>query len=240
MPNDPHKDKKFVPAKIAAREAGYTTDYVTLLAREEKISAQKIGRQWHVCLDEVLNFAYHANKEQLTRQTQLKAERKIEYALHVRNIEEEVVHRIDTGKELALLMASLVLMLTCSLGAFGYYSNTQGQIALVSMIEPSSLEKVALALYRFVTPQQWYAVSNDSHGKAENVFVQRNRSYTLSTIPSIKDEQAIVRDAFSDDLEVVFDVEANDSGVIVPMFRDETDSKFRFRILLEEIIGGSS
>lgn len=239
MPNDLHKDKKFVPAKIAAREAGYTTDYVALLAREGKIAAQKIGRGWHVDLDEVLHFAYRANKEQLTRQTQLKAERKIEYALHARNIEDEVASKINTGKEMAFLMASLVLMLTCSLGAFGYYTNNQGQIALLPAVDLSPLENVALDLYRFVTPRQWYA-EVDAPNETDNSFVQRSRSYTLTTLPSIEDEQAILRDAFSDDLEVVFDAEANDSGVIVPVFKGETDSKYRFRILLEEIIGGSS
>lgn len=240
MPKDLQKDSNLVPAKIAAREAGYTTDYVALLAREGKIAAQKIGRQWHVNLNEVLHFAYKADKEQLTRQAQLKAERKIEYALHVRNIDEEISERINTGKELAILMASLVLMLTCSLGAFGYYSNNQVQLAALPQVDLTPLEEVALDLYRFVTPKQWYADRGGAASGGTDSSVQRSRSYTLTSVPSIEDEQAIIRDAFSDDLEVVFDAEASDSGVIIPKFKSDTESKYRFRILLEEIMGGSS
>jgi hypothetical protein len=240
MPNDLQKDKNLVPTRIAARESRYTTDYITLLAREGKIFATKIGRQWHVDLDEVLQFAYRQDKAELTRQAELKALRKIEYALYAKNVAREIALRVDAGRERALVMAVCVVLLAFATGTAGYFSTNKEQLASLQRIDVSLLENTAVALYEFITPTEWYAIfSGESRDELQD-SVQRSRSYNLTSVPSIEDEQAIIRDAFSDKLEVVFDAEVNDSGVIVPEFKDQQNSKYRFRLFLEEMVQGSS
>lgn len=47
------KDKKYVKAKVLARELGYTTDYVGQLCRGGKVDAQLVGRTWYVDPDSI-------------------------------------------------------------------------------------------------------------------------------------------------------------------------------------------
>ena len=73
--------ENLVPAKVAAEQVGYTTDYVTRLAREGKISAVREGGKWLVDFDETILFAQKAENEKLLRRYQLSAERKNELQL---------------------------------------------------------------------------------------------------------------------------------------------------------------
>lgn len=239
MPNDLQNNQNLVPAKIAARESNYSTDYIALLAREGKITAEKIGRQWHVNLDEVLRFAFQAEREQMNRQAQLKAERKIEYSSYTRNFEYEVALKMEQGKQPAFLMAMLVFFFALSTSAIGFYSANQDQLASLPTIDVSPLEDAAVALFKFITPRSWYAhTESELQGVAAAEEVQRSRSYQLVGTPSIAEKETIIRDAFSDDLEIVFSAEVNDSGVITPLFKENPDNKYRFHIEVEEVLGG--
>jgi hypothetical protein len=47
-------EKRYVKVSSAARETGYTTDYIGQLCRAKKVDAKLVGRTWYVAYDELL------------------------------------------------------------------------------------------------------------------------------------------------------------------------------------------
>jgi len=75
------KNKKmtWVSAGDIAKEVGYTSDYITRLAREKKIKGKKIGKRWMVNPISVASFIEKKNKEKVARSKALRKERKEEH-----------------------------------------------------------------------------------------------------------------------------------------------------------------
>ncbi|MCA9358193.1 hypothetical protein KC902_02945 [Candidatus Kaiserbacteria bacterium] len=69
------------PIKEAARSTTYSRDYITRLAREGKVVASYIGRQWFVDLASLKSYAENAALEQEVRKKILSQERKRERQL---------------------------------------------------------------------------------------------------------------------------------------------------------------
>lgn len=67
-----------VPIKEAAVAVSYSRDYVSRLAREGKIVASQIGRQWFVDLDSLVVFSKSAELQEQARKQELRVERKSE------------------------------------------------------------------------------------------------------------------------------------------------------------------
>lgn len=67
-----------VPIKEAAVAVSYSRDYVSRLAREGKIVASQIGRQWFVDLDSLVTFSKSAELQDEARREVLRVERKSE------------------------------------------------------------------------------------------------------------------------------------------------------------------
>ena len=67
-----------IPIKEAAVAVSYSRDYVSRLAREGKIVASQIGRQWFVDLDSLMAFSKIAEVHDEARKQALRTERKSE------------------------------------------------------------------------------------------------------------------------------------------------------------------
>ncbi len=110
--------KKMHSIKYASGHAGYSHDYVTKLAREGKIVATQIGRNWFVDLDSLEHYATIMRTEQLLRQQQLSDERKRERQLR-EMVEKKAALRTQYRRRLALrskVLTSLVLVLGLATG----------------------------------------------------------------------------------------------------------------------------
>ncbi|MCA9359394.1 hypothetical protein KC926_04305, partial [Candidatus Kaiserbacteria bacterium] len=70
--------KKFQTIKSVANKVSYSRDYITRLAREGKILATHVGRQWFVDLDSLNNYIDTTAKETEVRKKMLSEERKRE------------------------------------------------------------------------------------------------------------------------------------------------------------------
>jgi hypothetical protein len=70
--------KKLQPIKFAAEQTSYSRDYITRLAREQKIVASFIDRQWFIDIDSLKQYESAVEEERLVRQQQLSEERKRE------------------------------------------------------------------------------------------------------------------------------------------------------------------
>lgn len=229
-----HLNQQFetlVPASIAARQVGYTCDYITRLARAGKIAAEKVGRQWHVDLQAVLDYARDAQEKSERRKNELRTSRKVEYTVLQKDRADEIESAIRTGKMFALAQACFVFIGVLMLGASGYFSTHEEQLASVVRIEIdiTPVERMALSLYYLISPDAPGASAFAQRGDDS----QHTQSYDI-TVVSEEDRVQAIRDAFSDDVEVSFDVDVSDSGVITPRFRDDPGGEYRFRLLLEE------
>lgn len=90
-------DKKNMHSiKVAADATGYSRDYITRLAREGKIVATQVGRQWYINLESLEQYAAVSILEQTIKQKHLSQERRQELELV------ETLQQIKSKKEAAL------------------------------------------------------------------------------------------------------------------------------------------
>ena len=78
--------KKLHTIKTASEQTSYSRDYITRLAREEKIVASQIDRQWYIDIESLKAYQVDAALEQKTRQQQLSEERKRERQAHAPDV----------------------------------------------------------------------------------------------------------------------------------------------------------
>lgn len=128
--------KKLHPIKDAVASVSYSRDYVTRLAREQKITASNIGRQWFVDLESLKSYAEASKLELDIRKKQLSEERRKE--LEIREAVESKKARLS-GLERslhakALSTATLVLCFGLMTGLtidylFGFAQPANFQVA---------------------------------------------------------------------------------------------------------------
>lgn len=115
--------KTLHPIKEAAQVVSYSRDYVTRLAREEKITAHLVGRQWFVDIDSLRHYAEVSAMEQELRKKQLSEERKRERQL--REAAEQrntlTLERVRPMHFQAAAVASLVLGFGLLMGWGAYF-----------------------------------------------------------------------------------------------------------------------
>lgn len=115
--------KMLHPIKDAAQVVSYSRDYVTRLAREHKIRATYVGRQWFVDIDSLQAYAETSAMEQEVRKKQLSEERKREQQLHAAA---ERAAAVQGARASALpLRAAAVASLVLSFGVLSGYLTHQ-------------------------------------------------------------------------------------------------------------------
>jgi hypothetical protein len=114
--------KKLTSIKEACSDVTYSRDYVTRLAREGKIIASLIGRQWFVDVDSLKNYAAQSQVESELRKAQLSEERKQEQLFHKTKEQQQVAHQqvASSVRTRAMMASGSVLALGLTLGVFGY------------------------------------------------------------------------------------------------------------------------
>ena len=93
--------KKLHSIKYASEQTGYSRDYITRLARDEKIVASQIGRKWFVDLDSLSSYASVMVLEQKVRQQKLSDERKQERQI-TELIEKKEILKVRHKRHLAI------------------------------------------------------------------------------------------------------------------------------------------
>jgi hypothetical protein len=142
--------KTLLPIKEVVSTSSYSRDYITKLARDKKIEATFVGRQWFVETDSLKRYSELSAVEQELRKHQLSAERKREKKIHAAFQAQSEMHerKIKSLHSRALAAACLVLGLGLLGGgvSYGVVSDT--------------------ALFKDAVTQKQYAVP----AKAANTF----------------------------------------------------------------------
>jgi len=109
--------KKMLPIKEVILQVDYSRDYITRLAREQKIVATQIGRQWYVDLDSLHNYQAVVTAEQKIKKRQLSEERKRELAIKEQKERQRVEARQRTKKKkVAVMTMCFIVALGTGLG----------------------------------------------------------------------------------------------------------------------------
>lgn len=150
---------RYVSSNTAGSSIGYSGDYVARLAREQKIRATRIGRQWFVDPISLENFYANANREKQIRQKKLREvrikERRKSEAFAVRRAEllryaytPRVAEAIQYASPARALFASTGVMLAgVFLGVVFYYGSTQSTATMVRAIPELPTFNIAAALH---------------------------------------------------------------------------------------------
>ena len=114
--------KKLTSIREACSEVSYSRDYVTRLAREGKIVASLIGRQWFVDTETLKNYAAQSQIESAARKNQLSEERKQEQLFYKTKEAQQISHQKSaaTVRARAVVASGSVLALGLMVGVFGH------------------------------------------------------------------------------------------------------------------------
>lgn len=212
------KNEKMITAKAASARFDYSPDYITRLAREGKIIAEQIGRQWHVDIDSLKLFTLQVEADKRARQEELRAERKQELAKTQKQI---VITKQETAlatvRPMALALtavAALCLMVMGSVSFVAYEEKVDAQAMLFGA------DDVASRLFDTLFAP-WKKTSTS---EAE---VQSGVVLLPTSTPAERLEE--VRDSFSDEVRVELD--GSDTGVVTPVFKESEGESYRFLLV---------
>ncbi len=231
---------KLVSIKQAATLVHYSRDYVARLAREEKIVASQVGRQWYVDVDSLRAFAAHSSLYDEVRKRELSATRKRELTaveqLHsLRVATSTQVQAINTH---ALGVATGTLILGLFVGVWTYtfafpMMSTTKQMPQIADVSRLTLEQDLEQSFAFLDEPEVFPQVNDERASLlfttvleQPVFVPESTVTKLSAeavgilvFPSREgNEPATVQTiagGFSDPVEVTFADDGRTGSIVV-------------------------
>ena len=154
--------KLLYPIKDAAQATTYSRDYVTRLAREGKVLASYIGRQWFVDLDSLKSYAENAVLEQEVRRKILSDERKRERQLREAAERQHTLHikKSNSLNARAAVTAVFVLGFGLLAGQGVYYFSSNEFPSLsgsVATEQPAQLSRGATGAEKETVPSEAFS-----------------------------------------------------------------------------------
>ena len=232
--------KKFKPSAELARQFGYSMDYISRLAREGKVEATRVGRQWFVDALSLENFVEQTSKQKEFNREQLRTERKLELIsyskstntnttdaslisnsvrpVNKKNYRESVNIILATTGTALVLMAGLLSVVVINPNEFySFFSNFDFNNQLT--VQRHS-DVTAGALGAWIEPSDSVQIIiEDKSGvpaKGVVVFDEKKSEKELERIKA----------SFSDEVEINFSDE--NTGVITPVFINNEGDEYQF------------
>lgn len=108
-------EKEYLPSTELAKRFSYTSDYISKLAREEKVLATRVGRQWFIEPESLHIYVQQLEIEKKINQEKLSRQRKIERG------QGTPLDKKHTPKAAnAFALASVVMLLGSMVGVLGW------------------------------------------------------------------------------------------------------------------------
>lgn len=215
----------------AGRRFGYTKDYVAKLAREGKITATRIGRQWFVEESSLNDFITKAEQAKREHAERIRQERKVELSASVGE-RAVVAHQtraiVVRPRALALIESGVIMILGVLLGSFLFSLEGARHAGTFSFEAPvDALSRLAGQTYGALGGLDKEGVEEDSESNSISPSPSRE-ALIIAPIESEKAED--IATSFSDEVDVTFD-EDGKSGVITPTFKEANDP-YAYRFML--------
>jgi hypothetical protein len=229
--------KEYVSAIAAGKHFDYSKDYMLLLIKQGKIDGRKIGNKWYVHIPSAEVFFKESKLKRSLRRKEVSQIRKAELEQHTK-VRKTPKHRRVLIETLAVLVVALTI------GSTGYIGSST-QVAEVARTEVGFLERIALSLYLFVSPNDVVSETNSTSMSTNNtsetslvsednaisahvgtttytsIVVAPNELFTATTIDAVKE-------SFSDEVEVSIDPHDPSTGIITPIFKNKDEEEYRF------------
>ena len=220
------------PIKEAVEVVSYSRDYVTRLAREEKIVASLVGRQWFIDLDSLKQYTEVSAMEQELRKKQLSEQRVKERQMRDAAEKQNTLHlkKAQATKHHAVLVASLVLGFGLLTGWATHFLLSPIQINTPSVT--SNLAQVNTGKTTEVVKASTVSANSQSGGGLATSTFSRRTVEQMSDVQNgilllPQATSSEVEDLFSDTVKtkqlpsgervvVQVDAEGNEYGVPVP------------------------
>jgi excisionase family DNA binding protein len=231
--------QKFQNVSEAAKLTGYSRDYIGRLAREKKIDATQIGRQWFVSIPSLQKYSKSAEFEMKTRQQKLSEERKREREA-TKRISGKVTRRsgVVSGKKIgARILATSVLALGVG---FGVLLNTtslanitaQKQVANVPQGNsfPEVTQEFPVATGDVVEIQEGAAM--DFSQESMTISTMDGDGQGVLLLPNQGDKKLTEKDVqqlFSDPVKIVKDESGN--RYVVRTKTDGSEERLPFAVV---------
>lgn len=240
---------KFLSSKEASRVFGYSSDYIARLARQEKITATRIGHQWFVEPTSLGKFLMESSEENSVRLKKLSDERKQERAvfndisstssvLHQENFSQNSnAHSISIATVFAGLLLAFVPYISVPT-----YPSIQSHIlsfttslkqtafGLHQTLSLADLEETQVAsVYTGIAPVEATAHDAVTYDSTQN---QLNGLVVFPDSASASSTIKKIENSFSDKVEVKENPDDPLTGTIVPVFKNKRSSEeFRYVIV---------
>ena len=197
---------KFLPVKEASEFVPYSRDYVARLAREGKIVATQIDRQWFVDVASLQNFFAHATIEESVRKRHLSSIRKRD--LEVREVYRtrlaEIAQKHQYTHRLALMQTCLIFL--CGIGVGFFYITANERVtpqyitALVRELRLGDTHESQRASVQGSTLKDVFT------GAIQEGVIESDESFDVSRgivlLPMASSSTSTVEDFFSDPVTV--------------------------------------
>jgi len=230
-----------LPIKDAAKLVSYSRDYIARLAREKKIVASQIGRQWFIGIVSLKSFVEASTLEQLVRQQYLSVERMREQSLReeMNEIKKSFKGRGRNVRFQAQLVSCLAL-------AFGLLAGTS--LYTISLLSSETISHNAVARLSSTPVALDLRESESYQGVGENLTLAQAKPQVVAVVNNVSDQPFFadetevkelsevdtkgifllprngqiqdieqVREMFSDDLSIEF---TNDSTGVIVYFKE--------------------
>lgn len=158
-------NKTYLPSVVLAKEFNYTPDYISKLAREEKVLGTRVGRQWFVEPESLRTFILQLEVEKRITKEDLSLERKREL-IQMSGSEKAKPHTVEPavivgGKSVAVVLCGFILG---SLMLFGYAEGLERHdlVSGSTFITHQLHQKIGTGFLALITkePAQADAVAN--------------------------------------------------------------------------------
>ena len=134
----------FCAVRVAVMHVSYSKDYITRLAREQKIRAVHIGRNWYVDLDVLKRYAEVQALETSVRNRHLQQQRKVEHELRGAMAARAVNVARSQGRLVMYTMASVCLVVLLGFAAGAGIGQLDMVAAIPAINQPPVTESVSL------------------------------------------------------------------------------------------------
>jgi len=175
--------KKYIPSGVVAAEVNYSSDYISKLAREERILGTQIGRQWFIEPHSLKTYLAQIKIEKEISKEQLRRVRKLEHKTPVKNTVQTVDAKQHSIFDFAVLAQAFAVVM-CGLFL--------GSLVWLTEVEALSSSDVAVGAEKLAS----YVVQSVYPFDLSKYFSDDTRSFTAASAESAA---FIVKDARVED-----------------------------------------
>ena len=231
-----------------ARRFGYTKDYVTKLAREEKIEARQVGRQWFIDPDAFAEFFIAKEVEKHQRSEQLRKERKLERALiGTTTTDTTTGTSMETKRPRRYFAVEACLVMMCGLlvGQIGWIAqsahlNVTDAVVATRTVTNQLRSNMLPAAVDTAAPHHVLArlVGSLTGNNPQSVVAAKVTSTeNANTYQQVQHASTSLLKEFSDPVHVSF--RGHGSGTVEAVFRDGTHGR-AYRVSLQPVATSTS